>query len=93
MSKYPPALGLWLHIMFSETDKNKNNKIMDYYVEEMNRWGLFFGSGLYCTKSELDRIDWDKYQENFYLWYIHKFTSDDQLSELDTVLSPDFFVL
>lgn len=93
VSKYPPALGLWLHIMFAETDKKKNNKIMDYYVEEMNRWGLFFGCGLYCTKSELDRIDWDKYQENFYLWYINKLTSDSQLDELNRVLSPDFFVL
>lgn len=93
VSKYPPALGLWLHIMFAETDKKKNNKIMDYYVKEMNRWGLFFGCGLYCTKSELDRIDWDKYQENFYLWYINKFTSDSQLDELNRVLSPDFFVL
>lgn len=93
VSKYPPALGLWLHIMFAETDKKKNNKIMDYYVEEMNRWGLSFGCGLYCTKSELDRIDWDKYQENFYLWYINKFTSDSQLDELNRVLSPEFFVL
>lgn len=93
VSKYPPALGLWLHIMFAETDKKKNNKIMDYYVKEMNRWGLFFGCGLYCTKSELDRIDWDKYQENFYLWYINKFTSDSQLDELNRVLSPEFFVL
>lgn len=93
VSKYPPALGLWLHIMFAETDKKKNNKIMDYYVKEMNRWGLFFGCGLYCTKSELDRIDWDKYQENFYLWYINKFTSDSELDELNRVLSPEFFVL
>lgn len=93
VSKYPPALGLWLHIMFSEKDKKKNNKIMDYYVAEMNRWGLSLGCGLYCTKSELDRIDWDKYQENFYLWYINRFTSDSEFGELDKVLSPSFFVL
>ena len=66
---------------------------MDYYVAEMNRWGLSLGCGLYCTKAELDKIDWDKYQENFYLWYVNRFTSDSEFSELDKVLSPDFFVI
>lgn len=93
VSKYPPALGLWLHLMFSEKDKKKNNKIMDYYVEEMDQWGLFFGCGIYCTKSELEKIDWDKYQENFYLWYVNRFTSSSELDELTKVLSPEFFVI
>lgn len=93
VSKYPPALGLWLHIMFKEKDKKKNNKIMDYYITEMNRWGLSFGCGLYCTKSELAKIDWDKYQENFYLWYVNKFTSNSEFAELNKVLSPSFFTI
>jgi hypothetical protein len=93
VSKYPPALGLWLHLMFAEKYKKKNNKIMDYYVKTMNDWGLMFGSGIYCTKEELSRIDWDKYQENFYLWYVNRFTSADELSGVTRVLSPEFFVI
>ena len=93
VSKYPPALGLWLHLKFAETNKKKNNKIMDYYVEEMSRWGLGFGSGIYCTKKELEKIDWNKYQDNFYLWYVNRFTSESELTQLTKVLSPEFFVI
>ena len=93
VSKYPPALGLWLHLQFSKTTKTQNNKIMDYYVKTMNGWGLTFGSGIYCTKAELDTIDWDKYQENFFLWYVNRFTSADELSGVTRVLSPEFFVI
>lgn len=93
VSKYPPALGLWLHLQFSKTSKTQNNKIMDYYVKTMNSWGLSFGSGIYCTKEELDKIDWDKYQENFYLWYVNRFTSESDLDQLQKVLSPEFFVI
>lgn len=93
VSKYPPALGLWLRLKFEETNKKKNNKIMDYYVEEMSRWGLIFGSGIYCTKKELEKIDWDKYQDNFYLWYVNRFTSESEFEQLKKVLSPEFFVI
>ena len=93
VSKYPPALGLWLRLKFAETNKKKNNKIMDYYVEEMSRWGLAFGSGIYCTKKELEKIDWNKYQDNFYLWYVNRFTSESELTQLTKVLSPEFFVI
>ena len=94
VSKYPPALGLWLHLCFAETSKkSNNNKIMDYYVKTMNGCGLSFGSGIYCTKAELERIDWDTYQENFFLWYVNRFTSESELGEVTRVLSPDFFVI
>lgn len=93
VSKYPPALGLWLHLQFSKTTKAQNNKIMDYYVKTMNTWGLTFGSGIYCTKEELETIDWDKYQENFFLWYVNRFTSASDLPQVTRVLSPEFFVI
>lgn len=93
VSKYPPALGLWLHLRFSKANKKRNNKIMDYYVKTMNTWGFTFGSGIYCTKDELETIDWDTYQENFFLWYVKRFTDESELGEVTRVLSPDFFVI
>jgi hypothetical protein len=80
-------------LKFTETNKSKNNKILDYYVKEMTRWGLSFGCGLYCTKSELEKISWKKYKNNFFLWYVKRFKSDSDFDKLDKVLSPDFFVI
>lgn len=92
VSKYPPALGLWLHIMFTQS-KSTNHKILDYYLSQLQRWGFTAGCGLYCTKEELSKIDWEKYQNDFFLWYINRFQSASELSSLDTILTPEFFVV
>lgn len=92
VSKYPPALGLWLHLMFTQS-KTTNHKILDYYLDQLQKWGFMKGCGLYCTKSELSKIDWDKYQNSFFLWYVDRFTSLSQFSELDTILTPEFFTV
>lgn len=92
VSKYPPALGLWLHLMFTKS-KSTNHKILDYYLKELQRWGFTPGCGLYCTKQELEKIDWDKYQNDFFLWYVDRFSSESDLEQLDKVLTPDFFVI
>lgn len=92
ISKYPPALGLWLHLMFTQS-KTTNHKILDYYLDQLQKWGLTKSCGLYCTKDELSKIDWDKYQNDFFLWYVNRFTSSSELSELDKILTPEFFTL
>lgn len=90
VSKYPPALGLWLHIMFTKS-KATNHKILDYYLSELKRWGFTKGCGLYCTQKELEKINWEKYKEDFFLWYINRFTKESEMSQLNEVLSPEFF--
>lgn len=90
VSKYPPALGLWLHIMFTRS-KTTNHKILDYYVSELKRWGFAKGCGLYCTQKELEKIDWSKYKEDFFLWYINRFTKVSEMPQLNSVLGPEFF--
>lgn len=90
ISKYPPALGVWLHLMFT-TSKKTNHKILDYYLSELKRWGLTKGCGVYCTKKELAKIDWKKYQDDLFLWYVKRFSKDSELAELKKVLTPDFF--
>lgn len=92
VSKYPPALGLWLHIMFTQS-KTVNHKILDYYLSQLQRWGFTPGCGLYCTKEELSKIDWSKYQEDFFLWYVNRFTNSSELEQLDKVITPEFFVI
>ena len=92
VSKYPPALGLWLHLMFTQS-KTVNHKILNYYLTQLQKWGFTSGCGLYCTKEELSKIDWDKYQDNFFLWYVNRFTSASDLGQLSKVITPEFFVL
>lgn len=90
ISRYPPALGLWLHLAFT-TSKKTNHKILDYYLSEIKRWGLTKGCGVYCTKKELEKIDWKKYQDDLFLWYVKRFSKDSELAQLEKVLTPEFF--
>ena len=92
VSKYPPALGLWLHLMFTQS-KTTNHNILDYYLDQLQKWGFTPGCGLYCTKDELSKIDWSKYQNDFFLWYVDRFTSSDEFSALDSIITPEFFVI
>ena len=88
VSKYPPKLGLWLRLdlgLFKAT----NNKIIDTYYEYITKWGLKDKCGLYCTKAQLSKIDWDdKYCKKFSLWLIDTVPGISNLNEL---LVPNFF--
>lgn len=86
---YPPALGLWIHPLLSGS-KVTNSNIIDIYYEELTRLGLQDKVGFYCTRTELKTIDWDKYQDTWYLWLNDHI---DTVSDIETLLVPQFFVL
>lgn len=64
-----PEMSLWLHLDFT-TSKSTNHRILDYYVEECSKWGFKRTLGVYATKDELKKIDWDDYSEDLYLWRV-----------------------
>ena len=52
--------------------------------------GLKGRIGFYATKSELSKIEWSKYYNDWYLlWNNHI----KDLSEIETLLTPQFFVM
>ena len=86
---YPPALGVWLHLQLSRS-KSENNRIIDLYYKELVKMGLKGRIGFYATKSELSKIEWSKYYNDWYLlWNNHI----KDLSEIETLLTPQFFVM
>ena len=87
--KYSPLMGVWLRLKFNNT-KTINHQILDRYYFQLVRLGLKDKVGLYVTKSELDKINWTKYKDTFYLWVNSHLSSVDNINELET---PEFFKL
>lgn len=87
--KYPPVLGMWVYIMLSQSEST-NNAIVDTYYNEFVRLGLKGKVGFYATAAEIKKIDWEKHSENWFLW-LNKHVKD--MSEIDALLDPQFFVI
>ncbi|MCD8211644.1 MAG: hypothetical protein LUC17_01280 [Oscillospiraceae bacterium] len=87
--KYPPVLGMWLHLSLTASTATNNN-IIDTYYQEFIILGLKGNIGFYVTKSELEKITWSKYQEDWWLWLVNHVSDTTQLSSL---IDPSFFVL
>ena len=95
VSKFPPGMGIWLKLEFQKGQtKKKNNKILDCYLEYLEKWGLKDGCGIYCNKKMIERIDWDTYQDKFLLWYMNMFTDESEFDQVkDKLITPNFFQL
>ena len=85
--KYPPMFGVWLRLNLVKS-VSINDAILDKYYAELVRLGLKASVGIYVTESQLKQITWSKHQDNWYLW-IDKHVSNT--SELDQLMTPDFF--
>lgn len=85
--RYPPKLGVWLQLELNNS-KEINNKVLDRYISDLTRLGFKSKMGIICKKSMLEKIDWDTYQNDFYLWVIDHVKSTD---ELDQLMDPEFF--
>lgn len=85
--RYPPKLGVWLQLELTSS-KKVNNGIIDRYISDLVRLGFKSKIGIICKKSMLEKIDWDKYQEDLYLWVVNHVKSK---SDLDKLMDPEFF--
>ena len=87
--RHSPQIGLWLRLLFNNP-KATNNKIIDTYYDQLVRMGFKNQVGFYVTRSQLNKITWDDYYMDWYLWIIDHVSS---LSNIDEVLTPQFFVV
>ena len=92
INKYPPPMGLWIHPQFPRTQgASKNNSILEYYFTKCVMWGLRGACGLYCDRSELERIDWkNNFKNKFFLWYVNP-CENIETEVASTILFPEFF--
>lgn len=85
--RWPPKLGVWITHDFKLSSIN-NTIVLDEYYERLVALGLISAIGLYVTSDQLSRIDWKTHQNRWFLW-IKKHVDD--LSEVDSLLQPEFF--
>lgn len=77
------TLGIWL-----KPDSNVSDRLLDVYYDELGKLGVTSRIGLYCEKSYLSKINWNRHYFEWYLWLIDPVQN---LSELDGILDPEFF--
>lgn len=87
--KYPPVLGMWLHLSLTAST-TINNAIIDTYYQEFEILGLLGKIGFYVTEAELSKITWEDYYEDWYLWVVNHISDT---SIINTLLEPAFFKL
>lgn len=87
--KYPPVLGAWLELDLVKSE-TLNNMIVDRYYEELVRLGLKSKIGFYATDSQLSKITWTKYNDEWLLWLNRHVTS---MADLKEQVTPAFFVV
>lgn len=89
LNKYPPLLGAWIRIQFNGKSMSINNKILNYYREELIKLGLKSKIGIFANKEELSKITWSQHKNNWLLWYIDRIKDIDIVDE--ELLTPSFF--
>lgn len=92
VAKYPPKLGLWIHLD-STMSKLINDDILNLYYRKITEWGLKDKCGLYITPTQLNRITWSRFEDKYYLWLIdHNIdikTIDNQILQPELFEVPD----
>lgn len=78
-----PDLGVWLRIQFTQS-VSVNDAILDNYIKKLSSYGFNGKIGLYCTRQELSKVSWDKFQDSLLLWLIDYVKSTDEIT-----LTPD----
>lgn len=89
IQKYVPPLGVWLKLDLAKNTA-MNDLILAEYKDILIRSGLKNKMGLYATRSQLSLVDWDKWQDDYFLWLIDHV---ENMSEIDKLLDPTFFDL
>lgn len=85
--KYSPGFGIWLELDLG-LNVETNNKLIETYYSLFYKHGFKDRMGFYVTEKQLEQIDWEKYQNDWYLWIV-KHVED--VNSLDALLDPMFF--
>lgn len=89
IQKYTPSLGVWLKLELTD-NKSMNDMIIGRYKTLLEASGLKGKMGFYVTRTQLSRITWSKWQDDFLLWLVAPVKN---ISEIEQILTPEFFDL
>lgn len=87
--EYTPILGVWLVLSLAKSTY-LNNLIVDTYYNELIRLGLKNRIGFYVNRTQLNKITWSDYQNDWYLWLVDHVST---MIGVDELLTPEFFML
>lgn len=88
MYRHPPKLGAWINIVNLNNTKKINDSVLSQYNESLTNLGFRGKMGIMCTRKDLDKISWDKWQDEFFLYLIDHVKS---LDEIGNLLDPELF--
>lgn len=88
--KYPPVLGMWVRFQLTKSI-SENDKIVDYYLEQMKILGLYGKIGILANMTELKNISWEKkHYKNWVLW-LDEHVKD--IGQVEKLLEPEMFTI
>lgn len=90
ITKYPPKLGIWLHLDL-DVGAAAAQAIVEKYYATFVDWGLKSKCGLYATKAQAKLIEWPKQCTYMPLWLEGEMS--DNVSPDEELLTPSFFKL
>lgn len=85
--KYSPGFGVWLKLDFTQP-KSINDKLIKKYYSLFYKHGLKDRVGFYVDEKQLEKITWEDFQNEWYLWIVKHV---DDVTSLDALLDPNFF--
>ena len=86
--RHPPKWGAWLQLTNLNSLKAVNDKVLEQYNKSLTEFGFSSRMGIMCTRKDLEKISWDKWQDQFYLYLIDHL---QDLTSLDNLLDPQLF--
>lgn len=85
VSSYPPKLGIWLSL-----SSTVNDEVVETYYTYFKKWGLSSKCGIYCSRSQLSRINWSgNFCKKYSLWLVDHTTKEGLVGASDA--TPNFF--
>ena len=91
IAKYPPKLGVWVQPEFDKSvTEDVAHEIIELYYKYFVRWGLIDKCGIYCTKSQAEKIGWEDFADRMSLWLNEPLGGVECLEQ---VLTPSLFKL
>ncbi|MBP5433646.1 NlpC/P60 family protein [Ruminococcus sp.] len=89
IQKYTPPLGVWLMLDMT-APVAMNDLVIRRYRELLEASGLKGKMGFYVTRAQLEKITWDKWQDDWLLWLVDHV---DDTEDIEQLLTPEFFDL
>ena len=86
--RHPPKLGAWLQLENLSGNLSQNDLLLTQYNTQLANLGFRSRMGIICTRKDLTKISWNKWQDEFYLYLVEHLTD---LSVLDNLLDPALF--